>query len=199
MTLSSWSTTSLEDVSVANNGGLCWYQLEIYKDVKLTKQLVKRAETAGYKALVVTVDIPVAGIKWADHRHKFILANHLSLPHFSHADDMVSNNSDDPYFEQLTARLVNPKTTWASIDWLRSITILPIVLKGILRADDAREALKHDIQGIIVSNHGGRQLDTVPATVCYLIYFHICHVLQICTNVTMFPLYIVSVTPCFLF
>ena len=63
----------------------------------------------------------------------------------------------------------SPDATWTFIDWVRSITSLPIVLKGILRPDDAREALKHDIQGIIVSNHGGRRLDTLPASVSYII------------------------------
>ena len=167
MTLSSWSTTGLEDVGVANGNGLRWYQVEIYKDAEITEQLVKRAETAGYKAIVVTIDIPVAGIKWSDHRYQFTLPDHLTLPHFKHFSNDISNSDSRPYFEQLTARLVNPKTTWESLDWLRSVTSLPIVLKGILRADDAREALKHDIQGIVVSNHGARQLDTVPATVCY--------------------------------
>ena len=168
MTLSSWSTTSLEEVSKATNGdGLKWLQLYICNDLELTKQLVKRAEAAGYKALVLTVDTPEIGSRLANKKNNFSLPSHLSMGHFTSetAQSFFKTGSVD--LEQYVKTLINPRVTWESVDWLRSITSLPIVLKGILRPDDAREALKHDIQGILVSNHGGRQLDSVPATVSY--------------------------------
>ncbi len=167
MTLSSWSTTNIEDVAVANEAGLLWFQLYMYKDTELTRQLVKRAEAAGYRAIVVTVDTPELGRRLADVKYSFALPSHLSMGNF--ANDTVQattgTSSGQSGLGQYVKELISPAVTWASIDWLRSITSLPIVLKGILRADDAKEALNHDIQGILVSNHGGRQLDTVPATV----------------------------------
>ncbi len=168
MTLSSWSTTSVEDVAIANGEGLHWFQLYIYKDLELTRQLVKRAEAAGYKAIAVTVDTPVLGSRLADVRYDFTLPSHLLMGNFNYgtSQSTMSTSTHGSGLGQYVKKLVSPSITWESIDWLRSITSLPIILKGILRPDDAREALKHDIQGIMVSNHGGRQLDTVPATVC---------------------------------
>ena len=168
MTLSSWSTTSIEDVAVANGSALRWFQLYIYKDKHITLDLVRRAERSGYKALAVTVDTPELGIRYDDVRNKFSLPPHLGLANFKKETDhySVSSNSGS-FLQQYTKQLIDPSLTWKSVDWLRSITSLPIVLKGILRGDDAIEALKHNIQGILVSNHGARQLDTVPATVCY--------------------------------
>ena len=168
MTLSSWSTTGIEDVADANRDGLCWFQLYIYNDLELTRQLVRRAEAAGYKAIAVTVDTPVLGTRLADVRHNFSLPSHLSMGNFNlgmSQSSMGTGSTAGSGLGQYVQKLVSPRITWESIDWLRSVTSLPIVLKGILRPDEAREALKHDIQGIMVSNHGGRQLDTVPATV----------------------------------
>ena len=158
MILSTWSTDALEDVSTASGDGLRWFQIQVLTDLEVTKQLVTRAETAGYKALVVTVDQPTMGIQNAERRNSFDLPSHLSLGNFP----ILKSNSTAKKFVQ---SLLNPSTTWKSIDWLRSITMLPIVLKGILRPEDAREALKHNIQGILVSNHGGRYSDSIPATV----------------------------------
>ena len=155
-TLSSWSTTSIEEVAEHNGShSLRWFQLYVYKDNNLTIELVRRAEREGFKALVVTVDTPESGLRFAEKRNKFSLPPHIKLANFS------DRNSRSLLSSWGISLLV-----WDGIDWLRSITRLPIVLKGILRADDAREAMKHDIQGILVSNHGARQLDTVPAAVC---------------------------------
>ena len=151
MMLSSYSTTSIEDVAAASGSGLRWFQLYVFKDKDLTRDLVLRAERSGYKAIVVTVDIPVAGRRL----YRFNIPTRLSLANFSKIQHVS--------FE--SAALSMKDTTWESIDWIRRITRLPILLKGILTAEDAEEALKHDVQGIIVSNHGARQLDGVPATV----------------------------------
>ena len=170
MTLSSWSTTSLEEVSKANRDGLRWFQLYVYNDLELTKHLVKRAEAAGYKALVLTVDTPVLGCRLADAKNNFSLPPHLSMGNFlsGTSQSFLKTESPGSGLGQYVKALISPKVTWESVDWLQSITSLPIVLKGILRPEDAREALKHNIQGILVSNHGGRQLDSVPATVSCL-------------------------------
>ena len=164
MILSSWSTVSLEDVASANENGLRWMHMSFMNSLDTTKQLIRRIEGAGYKALVVTLDTPVRYRKIADIRNGFSLPSHLSLSNFK-SDSLLPSDG-----EQAVASLVSAKLSWESIDWLRSVTSLPIVLKGILRPDDAREALKHDIQGILVSNHGGRKLDTVPASVISILF-----------------------------
>ena len=171
MILSSWSTTNIEDVAKASNGGLKWFQLYVYRDKALTRELIYRAERGGYKALVLTVDTPVLGRRLSDTRNRFNLPSNLSLANFTDATvgSSLITTEHSSGLQQYTARLIDPGLTWETLDWLRSITQLPILLKGILTAEDALEALKHDIQGIIVSNHGGRQLDGVPATVSVVV------------------------------
>ena len=165
MVLSSWSNTSLEDVSKATPTSLKWYQMELFKDANTTRKLVQRAENAGYKALAVTIDVPIIGQRLADLRNGSNLLPHLSFPNFDHYPKSIDTTLDIYQLNNGDNNITNAKATWESIDWLCSITSLPIILKGILRAEDAREALRHDVQGIIVSNHGARQLDGVPATV----------------------------------
>ena len=167
MIVSSWSTTNIEDVAKANGTGLRWFQLYVYKDKVLTRELISRAERAGYKAIVLTVDTPILGRRLADTRNCFSLPNHLSLANFTGKTEgsalIVKEHSSG--LQQYTAKLIDPSLTWETVDWLCDITKLPVLLKGILIAEDALEAVKHNIKGIIVSNHGGRQLDGVPATV----------------------------------
>ncbi|XP_019858437.1 PREDICTED: hydroxyacid oxidase 1-like [Amphimedon queenslandica] len=166
LTLSSWSTTNIEEVAKHNGShSFRWFQLYVYKDNNLTIDLVRRAEREGFKALVVTVDTPELGLRYGDKRNKFSLPRHLKLANFSERDSSSLASSGGSALQEYVKKLIDPSLVWDGIDWLRSITRLPIVLKGVLRADDAREAMKHDIQGILVSNHGARQLDTVPATV----------------------------------
>ena len=167
MVLSSWSTTSIEEVAEASGSGLRWFQLYVYRDRQLTKELVLRAERAGYKALVITVDTPIVGRRLADSRHRFNLPQHLSLANFSsgQAQSSLVTKEHDSGLHQYTSAMIDPSLNWNTIDWLRGITKLPIILKGILTAEDTEEAIKHNMQGILVSNHGARQLDGVPATV----------------------------------
>ena len=176
MILSSWSTRSLEEVAKASGSeGLRWFQLYIYNDKELTLQLVKRAEAAGYRALALTVDTPELGRRLNDVRHNFTLPPHLRLANFSAelAQASLGSEQSGSALFHYTRSLINSGLTWKSVDWLRSVTNLPIVLKGILTAEDAREALRHGIQGILVSNHGARQLDGVPATVRTILLFPI--------------------------
>ena len=167
MTLSSWATTSMEDVAEASGRGLCWFQLYCLRDVALTEQLVHRAETAGYKAVVITVDTPIVGCRLADTRSGFNLPRHLTLPNFASLKPqaVLVEGSGGSALHRYSSSLMDPSITWATVDCLRGLTDLPILLKGILTAEDAEEACRHNVQGIIVSNHGGRQLDGVPATV----------------------------------
>ena len=145
MIVSTFSSRTLEDIARATSGPL-WFQLSA-PDRLWTERLVQRATDAGYRALVLTVDAPRSGTKERIARLDF----HLPAFKANFGDKPVGNN-----FTSLP--------TWESLAWLRSITSLPLILKGILSVEEARRAVEHGIDGIIVSNHGGRQLDTVPAT-----------------------------------
>ncbi len=144
MVVSSSSTRSLEDIAREGNGPL-WFQLYVH-DRKSAEDLVHRATAAGYRALVLTVDSP----RWG-HKERAIRSG-FRVPQKAN------------FSETETALDVIP-LTWESLAWLRSLTTLPLVLKGILTAEDAELAVKHEVDGIIVSNHGGRQLDSVPASI----------------------------------
>ena len=165
MILSTLSTTAVEDVVAAATGPV-WFQLYVYRDRAVTRGLVERVEAAGCRALVLTVDAPLLGRRERDVRNRFALAEGLVLENMLPAGlhDLPSGAQDSglaAYF----ASLLDPSLTWDDIDWLRSITRLPILVKGIVRADDARQAVERGVAGVVVSNHGGRQLDTAPATI----------------------------------
>ncbi|XP_075605927.1 2-Hydroxyacid oxidase 1 isoform X2 [Balearica regulorum gibbericeps] len=167
MMLSSWATSTIEEVAEAAPTGLHWLQLYVYKDREVTKSLVKRAERAGYKGIFVTVDTPFLGRRIDDVRNKFQLPPHLRLKNFSSSDLAFSSGKDfgeNSGLAVYVAEAIDASVNWEDIKWLRGLTSLPIVAKGILRADDAKQAVKIGLNGILVSNHGARQLDGVPAT-----------------------------------
>ena len=163
MVLSTMSTKSLEEVARAQTSPYRWFQLYIHRDQKLTKTLVQRAEKAGYQALCVTIDAPVLGRREVDIRNQFQLPAHLSLANLTglHLPETVAESGLFAYFQEQ----ISDQVTWKDIEWLKSITNLPIILKGILRADDAQQAHRLGVDGIIISNHGGRQLDGAIATI----------------------------------
>jgi 4-hydroxymandelate oxidase len=144
------STVALEEI--AATGATLWFQLYIQPDLGYTESLVRRAEAAGCKALVVTVDSPALGMNERKDRHDF-----HDLP-----AGMSCANLRDGDVRQV---VLSPDFSWKDIDWLRGITSLPIVLKGILHPADAALAVEHGAAAVIVSNHGGRQLDTMPPTI----------------------------------
>lgn len=163
--LSTLSNTAVEDV-VATAPGPVWFQLYVYKDRGATEALVRRVEAAGCRALVLTVDAPLLGRRERDVENEFALpaglgienmhaAGYAAMPHARGTSGLAA------YF----ADLLDPSLTWDAVGWLRSITRLPVVVKGIVRADDAARAIAAGASGVIVSNHGGRQLDASPATI----------------------------------
>jgi (S)-2-hydroxy-acid oxidase len=171
MTLSAGSTSTIEDVASASSG-LKWFQLYLYKDEDVIIHLIRRAERAGFKAIAVTVDAPYLGQRYADVRNKFGLPPHLTLANYTADSSATGVKSDKGSgLAKFVASFVNTSLTWDFILWLRSVTKLQIVLKGILTAEDARLAVQYGVDGILVSNHGARQLDTVPATVTIAINF----------------------------
>ncbi|KAG7504949.1 hypothetical protein JOB18_019965 [Solea senegalensis] len=170
MMLSSWATSTIEEVMSAMTssagGAVLWLQLYIYKDRELTLSLVRRAEEAGYKAIFVTVDTPYLGRRLDDMRNRFKLPSHLSMSNFTSASLAFSegNYGDDSGLAVYVAKAIDPTLCWDDITWLKKHTHLPVIVKGILNGEDAVQAVNRGVSGILVSNHGARQLDGVPAT-----------------------------------
>lgn len=164
--LSTLSTTPLEEVAAAAPNTTKWFQLYIYKDRSLTESMVRRAEKAGYKAIVLTIDAPYFGARRADARNKFKLPPHLGLLNFQgdQANSVKSMEGSSGINEYVT-RQFDPAITWTDVSWLVKFTKLPVVVKGVLTREDALLARNCGCKGIIVSNHGARQLDSVPASI----------------------------------
>jgi 4-hydroxymandelate oxidase len=160
MVVSTISTTSLEEVADAVDSPK-WFQLYIHKDRELTAGLVKRANEHGYSAIVLTVDTPLLGRRLRDERNSFTLPPGMGLANLEGIPLPAEPGSNlFRYFaDQLEIAM-----TWDDVTWLRKASPLPVVLKGILTGEDARMAVAAGAQGIVVSNHGGRQLDGAPAT-----------------------------------
>ena len=168
MILSTLATSSIEDVRAATAGPL-WFQLYIYRDREASRALVERAERAGCTALVLTVDSPLLGRRERDVRNAFHVSGDFTVPNLT-GDPRAALAAADAHAGEGSA-LANFVTThwdssisWRDVEWLRSITRLPVLVKGIVRGDDARLALDHGATGVIVSNHGGRQLDTAVSS-----------------------------------
>lgn len=163
--LSTLSTTSIEDVGATAPNAIKWYQLYIYKDRDITRQLVSRAEKMGFQAIVLTVDASVFGKRYADNKNKFSLPPHLELANLKGLSKTGFQANSGSGLQNYVNSLFDSSLTWEDVKWLQSITKLPVILKGILTAEDAQLAVNLGIPGIIVSNHGGRQLDTCPASI----------------------------------
>ncbi len=163
--LSTLSNTRVEDVVAAASGPV-WFQLYVYKNRKATEALVQRVEAAGCRALVLTVDAPLLGRRERDVKNRFGLPPELGVENLHAAGySPVPSTGQESGLAAYFADLLDPALTWDALPWLRSITKLPILVKGIVRADDAVRAITNGAAGIVVSNHGGRQLDASPATI----------------------------------
>jgi 4-hydroxymandelate oxidase len=160
--VSTSATASLEDIAQVATRPL-WFQLYVQPDREFTRELVRRTEVAGCHALVVTVDSPVLGPRYRETRTKFALpagAERANLKGLK-----TATGGHRPGESTIYSALLDPKLTWKEIEWLRSLTKLPMLLKGVMNADDAARGVDVGASGIIVSNHGGRNLDTLPATI----------------------------------
>lgn len=162
MVLSSFSTVDLETVAAAAACPL-WFQLYINPDREFTRDLVRRAEAAKYQALVVTVDTPVLGPRYRELRSAFSLPTGLERANLRGMTSAAGAHR--PNERNIFSAVLDSKVTWKDIEWLRSLTTMPVLLKGILNPDDAERAVQAGAAGIVVSNHGARNLDTVPATI----------------------------------
>ena len=165
MIVSTLSNTSVEDIAKAATGPL-WFQLYIYRDRDATRDLLARVEAAGCSALVLTVDAPILGPRERDVRNRFALPEGLTVKNLlGVGQGAVAGSPEGSGLSSYVSSYIDPAISWRDVEWLRSITALPLLIKGIVRADDARRAVDAGARGVIVSNHGGRQLDGAPATI----------------------------------
>jgi L-lactate dehydrogenase (cytochrome) len=175
--LSTLGTTSIEDVAAAAPTARKWFQLYVWRDRGAGKELVRRAQAAGYEALILTVDVPVAGARLRDVRNGLTIPPSLTLRTIldaaTHPWWWVNLLTTDPLefaslssWEGTVAELINqmfdPSLTPSDLSWLRESWSGPLIVKGIQHVDDARMVVDLGADAIVVSNHGGRQLDRAP-------------------------------------
>jgi len=175
--LSTLGTTSIEDVAAAAPGARRWFQLYVWRDRGAGKELVERAQAAGYEALILTVDVPVAGARLRDVRNGLTIPPSLTLRTVvdaaTHPAWWLNLLTTEPLefatltsWEGTVAELINqmfdPSLTVRDVEWLRETWSGPLVVKGIQHVDDARMVVDAGADAIVVSNHGGRQLDRAP-------------------------------------
>jgi 4-hydroxymandelate oxidase len=156
LVVSTNSTLAVEDIGAASIGPW-WFQLYVQQDRAFTGELVGRAERAGASALGLTIDLPVQAPGTAARRAELSSLGGAVYGNLAGLEPAAGTTLSNPQFD--------PSLTWADIGWLQSLTDLPVLVKGVLRPDDASRAVDEGVAGVIVSNHGGRALDTVPATV----------------------------------
>ena len=160
MMCSTSSNCSLEEIADAATGPL-WFQLS-HRGYELTENLVRRAEAAGYKAIVLTVDAPFPTPKERDIRNRYVRPGRWgNFEELQERRSASGENGATPLWDLPPA----PALTWPELEWLRSLTSLPIVLKGVRVAEDARLAIEHGVNGILVSTHGGRRMDTTMSSI----------------------------------
>lgn len=179
MILSSASHVLLEDVAAeAAPGAILWMQMFFYQNRSMTEDLVKRAERSGYQAIVVTVKLDLTLNCLLYLRNYFHHLHSLQVDAPGIAEGKLKyhngrNNYSDPipwinydrYKHLGDGAQYASDLSWSDVDWIVNLTNLPVILKGVVTAEDAILAVNHGAKGILVSNHGGRQLDSVPATV----------------------------------
>ncbi len=153
VSLSTMATSTFEEV--AETGAQRWFQLYVFRDAQMTAELVARARDAGFTALLLTVDTPVLARRERDHRTGFTIPPEITVASLGQGGVTPAEA-----FAQ-----VSPSVSWRDIERLASESGLPVVVKGVLTAEDARLACEHGAAGLVVSNHGGRQLDGVSATI----------------------------------
>ena len=172
--LSTLSTTALEEVAAVKRAGgpPQFFQLYAFRDREVSAALVRRAEKAGFSAVVLTADAPALGRREADVRSGFALPQHLTFANLATQRGAAAAQAGTPAQADDGSRLaayfaaqIDPSLTWDAVRWLRTVTKLPILVKGILTAEDATLALAAGCAGVCVSNHGGRQLDGTPAAI----------------------------------
>jgi isopentenyl diphosphate isomerase/L-lactate dehydrogenase-like FMN-dependent dehydrogenase len=160
MTLSTIATTAPREVAEAAPDAPRWFQVYAFKDRGVTRHMIDEAIDCGYTALALTVDAPRAGRRERDFRSGFAVPAGIDMPAVTEAVGGTAGITVQEFFS-----LVDPSLTWADLEHLVTDSPVPVLLKGVQTGEDARLAVEHGAAGIVVSNHGGRQLDTVAATI----------------------------------
>lgn len=187
-TISTASSWSIEEIAEQASGPL-WFQLYLWRSREIVTRLVQRAQEAGCTALVVTLDVPVNGKRPRDHRNgmsippkitgrnAFEVVTHpgwfLALLRgpaigFRNLQGIAEGSSAMSHQEYVNTELANPRATWDDVSWLRTQWDGPLLVKGVMSAEDADEAVRRGVDGVVVSNHGGRQLDSLPSSISVL-------------------------------
>jgi 4-hydroxymandelate oxidase len=161
------STHTVEQIAAAAPGPF-WFQLYVFRDREITRAIVQRAEACGARALCLTTSVPVQGKRERDTRSGFRLPPDVEIANFSGSDQARLPEGQGSRLEAFINREFDPSVTWADVEWLRSITSIPVLLKGVVSPEDAKLAVQHGVDGLIVSNHGGRQLDACIPTILAL-------------------------------
>lgn len=159
MCVSSFSSTKLEDISKNSNSPL-WFQLYIQPDMSINLELIAKAKKLGFKAIVITIDAPISGIRNVEQRANFRLPDGIEAINIKNQNLNQTTNHFENIFEM--AKIL---PTWKDIEYIKKHTDLPIILKGITSVDYAKKAIELGIDAIVVSNHGGRTIDTLPSTI----------------------------------
>jgi isopentenyl diphosphate isomerase/L-lactate dehydrogenase-like FMN-dependent dehydrogenase len=159
MCLSTIATSTPADVAAAAPGAPRWFQLYVFKDWGLTEALVAQAVEAGFSALVLTADTPYLGRREGPLRTGFTIPDDVRIPAVDRARGTI-----EPFALHEHFALFSPAVSWRDVERLATVSRLPVVVKGVLTGEDARLACEHGADAVVVSNHGGRQLDGVPAT-----------------------------------
>jgi isopentenyl diphosphate isomerase/L-lactate dehydrogenase-like FMN-dependent dehydrogenase len=155
--LSTLSSASIEEVAGAA-AGVRWFQLYMHPDRAVSTSFVERAADSGYAAILLTVDLPKTGRRERDVRNAFTLPDGIRYANLGGAHGTSIAEGADPFARDVNAQ-TNPALDWKDLEWLVAKSSLPIIVKGVVRADDARQAVETGVRGLVVSNHGGRQLD----------------------------------------
>jgi isopentenyl diphosphate isomerase/L-lactate dehydrogenase-like FMN-dependent dehydrogenase len=164
MVVSTIASTSLEDIAKAATGRL-WFQVYVQPDRGFARELARRAEAAGYKALCLTVDTPQLGRRERDVRNRFTLPPGVTMKNFPGAAGAMPRPKEGSGFAAYASSLLDATLTWDSVAWLAGATKLPVVVKGVIAAEDASRAVDAGAAAVVVSNHGGRQLDSCEPTI----------------------------------
>jgi 4-hydroxymandelate oxidase len=157
MCVSSFSSCTLEDISSVTSSPL-WFQLYIQPEMKINLELIRKAEKLGFKALVITIDAPISGLRNTEQRAGFSLPKDIYAVNINNPAQTTNN------FENILD-ITKTLPTWKDIEFIKNNTKLPVILKGITSVSYAKKALELGLDGIIVSNHGGRTIDTLPASI----------------------------------
>lgn len=159
MCVSSFSSCTLEDISSYTNSPL-WFQLYIQPDMNMNLELIKKAETLGFKALVITIDAPISGLRNTEQKAEFCLPQGVSAINIENLNPTQMTNN----FENILD-ITKILPTWKDIEFIKKNTKLPVILKGITSVSYAKKAIELELDAIVVSNHAGRTLDTLPASI----------------------------------